>query len=454
LRGETFLISVLYVDDEPGLLELARLFLERAGGFQIATSTSAQDALASPAIRSYDAIISDYQMPGMDGIAFLKVVREQFGDLPFILFTGKGREEVVIEAINNGADFYVQKGGDPKAQFAELAHKVRQAVRRKRAEITLAEQEQRYYDLQNASDLIMSVAPDGHFLFVNKKWLDTLGYQKDDLDNLRIFDIIHDESLERFKEYVSRALSGENAGIIDVVFRARGGSKVYAEGLATGNTLNGKPQYIRAIFKDITERKELEAALAESHDFLQRIYASAQGGIVIIDAETHEIIDLNPAAARMIGAPGEQIAGKICHQYICTAESGRCPITDLHQNVDNAEHMLLTADGRMVDIIKHVVPFNFHGRECLLETFIDNTERKKAADELHAAYAKVTAAEEELRENYDLLCRQEQALRESTETLRAVVEQSNEGIVITDPAGKILYANRRAADIVESATDM
>lgn len=453
LRGETFLISVLYVDDEPDLLELARLFLEQSGEFQIATSISAQDALASPAIRSYDAIISDYQMPGMDGIAFLKVVREQFGDLPFILFTGKGREEVVIEAINNGADFYVQKGGDPKAQFAELAHKVRQAVRRKRAEITLAKQEQHYLDLQNASDLIMSVAPDGHFLFVNKKWLDTLGY-KDDLDTLRIFDIIHDESLERFKEHISCVLSGENVGIIDVVFRARDGSKVYAEGLATGNTLNGKPQYIRGIFKDVTERRELEAALAENHDFLQQIYTSAREGAVIIDAETHKIIDLNPAAARMIGAARDQIVNNLCHQYICTAEPSRCPITVLHRNVDNAEHTLLTADGRTVDIIKHVAPFNFRGKECLLETFIDNTERKKAADELRSAYEKAAAAEEELRKSFDLLTRKKQALRESTETLRAVVEQSNEGIVIANCTGRVLYANRRAADIVESATDL
>ncbi|HOI59175.1 MAG TPA: response regulator, partial [Methanoculleus sp.] len=78
------MISVIYVDDEPDLLELVRLFLERSGEFQVATSASARDALANPALRSYDVIISDYQMPGMDGIAFLKAVREQFGDLPFI----------------------------------------------------------------------------------------------------------------------------------------------------------------------------------------------------------------------------------------------------------------------------------------------------------------------------------------------------------------------------------
>jgi len=142
-------INVLYVDDEPGLLEIARLFLEDAGNFRVSTSASAKDALQKSLIPSYDAIISDYQMPGMDGIAFLKEVRHQYGDIPFILFTGRGREEVVIEAINNGADFYLQKGGEPTAQFAELGHKIRQAVLRKRAEFSLVESEKRLSDIIN-----------------------------------------------------------------------------------------------------------------------------------------------------------------------------------------------------------------------------------------------------------------------------------------------------------------
>jgi len=136
------MISVLYVDDEPGLLEIAKIFLEDTGDFRVATALSAANALNSGSIDTYDAIVSDYQMPGMDGIAFLKTVRERFGTIPFILFTGRGREEVVIDAINNGADFYLQKGGDPQAQFAELAHKIRHAVTAKRAVDALARSEE------------------------------------------------------------------------------------------------------------------------------------------------------------------------------------------------------------------------------------------------------------------------------------------------------------------------
>lgn len=162
------MISVLYVDDEPGLLEIARLFLERSGEFSVKTLTSAQEALDSPSLRSYDAIISDYQMPGMNGIDFLKRVRERFGDIPFILFTGRGREEIVIEAINNGADFYIQKGGDPQAQFAELTHKIRQAVRRKQAERSLHDSERRLSDIIDfLPDATLAIDRSGHVIAWN-----------------------------------------------------------------------------------------------------------------------------------------------------------------------------------------------------------------------------------------------------------------------------------------------
>jgi len=131
------MISVLYVDDEPTLLDILKLMLEATQEFSVVTAISAEVGLKALRTGQYDAIISDYQMPVMDGIEFLKEVRLAFGDIPFIIFTGRGREEIVIEALNNGADFYLQKGGEPRAQFAELAHKIRSAVSRKKTEAAL-----------------------------------------------------------------------------------------------------------------------------------------------------------------------------------------------------------------------------------------------------------------------------------------------------------------------------
>jgi PAS domain S-box-containing protein len=176
------MISVLYVDDEPGMREVAQIFLEDAGGFEFTALASAKKALESPDILSYDAIVSDYMMPGMDGIAFLKAVRQRNADIPFILFTGRGREQVVIEAINNGADFYLQKGGDPDAQFAELAHKIRQAVSRRRAEHLHTESEKRLLDIINfLPDATFAIDRSGRVIAWNRAMEEMTGTSPEDM---------------------------------------------------------------------------------------------------------------------------------------------------------------------------------------------------------------------------------------------------------------------------------
>lgn len=131
------MLSILYVDDDSTLLEIGKLFLEKSGTIHVDILDSASEALDKIRATKYDAIISDYQMPEMDGIRFLKAVRAEYPSLPFIIFTGKGREEVVIEALNNGADHYLQKGGDPRSQFAELIHNIERSVERKQAHDTI-----------------------------------------------------------------------------------------------------------------------------------------------------------------------------------------------------------------------------------------------------------------------------------------------------------------------------
>lgn len=119
--------TILYVDDEPALLDIARLFLEKTSEFKVLTAESAQEGLAIIRAHHPDAIVSDYQMPEMDGITFLKEIRRDSA-IPFIMFTGRGSEIIAMEATNSGADYYIQKGADPRALFAELTYKLRLAL--------------------------------------------------------------------------------------------------------------------------------------------------------------------------------------------------------------------------------------------------------------------------------------------------------------------------------------
>lgn len=122
------MISILLVDDEVQFLDVTRMFLERGRNVRVTTATSGEQALEILRGKRFDAIISDYAMPGMNGIEFMKQVKALGDDTPFIIFTGKGREDIVIDALNFGADLYLEKGPDPRSQFSDMIQKVRSMV--------------------------------------------------------------------------------------------------------------------------------------------------------------------------------------------------------------------------------------------------------------------------------------------------------------------------------------
>ncbi|MGB7788140.1 PAS domain S-box protein [Methanoregula sp.] len=174
--------SVLYVDDEQILLDLGKTFLEHSGSFTVERLTSAGEAIEKLKTTSFDCIVSDYQMPVMDGIVFLKYIRTAYPELPFILFTGRGREEVVIEAFANNADFYLQKGGNPTAQFVELEHKIKLAIERRQMAKALRESEERYRNVvEDQTEFISRFLPDGTHVFVNEAYCRYYDLKRDEI---------------------------------------------------------------------------------------------------------------------------------------------------------------------------------------------------------------------------------------------------------------------------------
>lgn len=147
---------------------------------------------------------------------------------------------------------------------------------------------------------------------------------------------------------------------------------------------------------EITERWRAEAALRAGERRLQNILDSIVAGVLIIDPENHIVLDINESAARQVGLPKAEIVGKLCHEFVCPAERGKCPITDLDQVVDQSECLLLRADGTTVPIIKSITSATFQGHECLIESFVEITEQKKAQQEQDALLHRVAAINEEL----------------------------------------------------------
>jgi len=122
------MLSVLIVDDEPALLEAMQEYFSRIGGVSVRTAHTAHEGLSSLSSNKYDAIILDYHMPEIDGIAFLKIIRSRGDTTPVIIFTGVGGEHTAIEALNNGADFYIKKGENPALEMRTILDRIYEVV--------------------------------------------------------------------------------------------------------------------------------------------------------------------------------------------------------------------------------------------------------------------------------------------------------------------------------------
>jgi PAS domain S-box-containing protein len=169
---------VLLVDDDAAFADVTAEFLERVDDrFSTEIATSANEGLERLAASDFDCIISDYEMPGHNGIDFLESVRERAPDLPFILFTGKGSEEIASDAISAGVTDYLQKAGGTD-QYAVLANRVRNAIQRYRAE--QARDRQRNA-IETAQEGIAILNQDAEFVYVNRAYEDLYGYDRDEL---------------------------------------------------------------------------------------------------------------------------------------------------------------------------------------------------------------------------------------------------------------------------------
>nr|HOP08902.1 response regulator [Candidatus Methanofastidiosa archaeon] len=175
-------LLVLHIDDDESFLEMTKLYLGRYFNFHVDTTTSPKNAISLLSDRSYDAVISDYQMPGMDGISLLKKIRHDLGmDVPFTLFTGKGREVIAMEALNLGANHYLQKGGDPKSMFAVLAETIIQEVNHNKTKKLVEANERKYRSIfESAKDAIF-IMKDDKFIDCNNRTLELFNCSREEI---------------------------------------------------------------------------------------------------------------------------------------------------------------------------------------------------------------------------------------------------------------------------------
>jgi PAS domain S-box-containing protein len=381
-------LRVLYVDDEPDLLVISKLILEADGAFAIDTLPSAKEALEQLKTERYDAIISDYQMPDMDGIQFLAEVRARFGQIPFILFTGKGREDVVIQAINTGADFYLQKGGEPRAQFAELAHKIRQASSRSKAEEALRKREEEYRFLIEHTNEPIVVIQDGMLRLINKRTADRLGYPVQELLSIPFSVLIHPDDHDMVIEWYQGRVKGE-VSPSHYTFRVMGkdGSTIWVEISVVPIAWEGRPATINFLV-DITGRKQAEEAVIQTRRNYEHFFNTIKEFLFVLD-EQGRILHTNETVTRRLGYTIEELLGQsvLLVHPLERREEAMCTVQGmLAGTMDFCPVPLMAKNGNLIPVETRVTGGEWNGRPVLFGVSKDISALKLSEEKFSAAF--------------------------------------------------------------------
>ena len=213
-------IRVLHVDDDPSVLDLAATFLEREGErLDVETATSADEGLDRLAGADddgefgtgIDCVVSDYNMPEMDGLAFLERVREDHPDLPFVLFTGKGSEEIASEAITAGVTDYLNKGSGTD-QYTLLANRIENTVSQYRTERDLRRSTERVRKLYGAvTDAIFVLNDEWEFTHLNERAEELLQRSEAELVGETVWDQFAPAVDTTFQEQSEKATTHQHA---------------------------------------------------------------------------------------------------------------------------------------------------------------------------------------------------------------------------------------------------
>ena len=390
--GKKDFLRILHVDDDVCLLEVSKQILLMENNFEVENVTSVDEAFKKMEQQPFDGIVSDYEMPQKNGLEFLKQLREQNNQIPFILFTGKGREDVAVKALNLGADSYINKNGSPETVYCELSDAINKTVERKKSREMLAKSEAKYHalvenSLQGIS--ILQAAP-LRIVFANQAMGKILGYSTKELMALSpegIMGLVHHENRAVFFKRMENRLRGELASD-SYEFRGvrKDGSIIWMSAFANRVEYEGQPA-VQGMFLDINESKKAEEVVKKSEARYGEL-ANFLPEIVFETDLSGKITFLSQNAFEITGYRSDELEkGLNILQFVVPEDRERAKENIRRrmagEKSDTSEYMLFRKNGETYPAIVKTAPIYSENRlNGLRGLVIDISERKKAEDAL------------------------------------------------------------------------
>jgi len=260
-------IRLLHVDDDESVLDVTEAFLTKElPDLEIVSVTDTDAALELLSDEPFDCVISDYEMPDMDGLTLLQEVRGRRPELPFLLFTGKGSERIAGRAISAGVTGYVQKGGSE--QQWRLANRVKHAIEEYRAKLD----SERYSTVLQALDYpVYVVDADGRFVYVNETFADLTGYSQAELVGREPRLIKTAESVGRVTEALRTVVSssGPDTARFEVEIQTKDGGTVHCRDHLAPLPFEDEYRGCAGILRDTTAEQRRRNELARQNQRLE-----------------------------------------------------------------------------------------------------------------------------------------------------------------------------------------
>jgi PAS domain S-box-containing protein len=380
-------IKVLHVDDDYSFVTISKSILEE-GPFKVDTAATVDDALTALKNGSYDVIISDYEIPIKNGLDLLKELRETGSSVPFILFTGKGREEIAVQALNLGADRYMDKHGDPKVVFTELITAMHQLYEKTQAKRLLWESEERFKTMvTNVNGIIMLTGIDGVALYVSPSVKTILGYDPQEIIGIRPWAMVYHEDSQRMAIVAEKILSIPGySGTSEYRLTTKNEQVRWVNHSYSQILENGQIKQVVSVISDITESKKAQDILKESEEKFSAAFHSSGAASCLTRVDDGLFIDANDCFLQFYGYTREEVIGNTVGNLRLYADPKKRE--EIRKHTFNNEPVLnIELEGRRKDgtIVPHLFStkiVNVKGEKYFLSTIIDTSALKKASIEL------------------------------------------------------------------------
>jgi PAS domain S-box-containing protein len=398
--GEERKIRVLHVDDDAKFLSVAKQCLEEQGMFQVDTAASAESALKKLCNAEYDAVVADYQMTGKNGLELLKELRQQGNNVPFILFTCKGKGEIAIEALNAGVERYIEKQGEAEATYEELKHCISNAVKRRNTENLLKEAENRLHQItENIQDILFLTDTNFTVTYISASCRKILGYEPEQITGKSLEHLIHPEDLPNVIKTVKKAMKNRTGDRMEARAKHADGHYLTLEGIGKILT-RGNGEFAGTVLtcRDITKYKEQ----TRKAQFQARLL-NAVGQAIIATDTSGNIIYWNKAAEQLYGWLEREVLGcsitELLLKYIVEQDKQEVVGHLRTGKTWKGEAVLKRKDGMMVPVIIATMPItDDEGKVTgVLGVSMDMSEQKWMQQVLEDAIKEVAELNEKLR---------------------------------------------------------